>query len=74
MLLLAAMVNCRVPLSAAAWVNKLFVPVYIRHGEFLISFGLLSKARTSTQKPEATTSSPSMHWPAPSITKREGFW
>ncbi|CAI9632828.1 unnamed protein product [Alternaria burnsii] len=43
MLLLAAMVNCRVPLSAAAWVNKLFVPVYIHHGKFLLSAGLLAK-------------------------------
>ncbi|CAN9247401.1 unnamed protein product [Alternaria alternata] len=42
-LLLAAMVNCRVPLSAAAWVNKLFVPVYIHHGKFLLSVGLLAK-------------------------------
>ncbi|CAN9289505.1 unnamed protein product [Alternaria alternata] len=41
--LLAAMVNCRVPLSAAAWVNKLFVPVYIHHGKFLLSAGLLAK-------------------------------
>jgi hypothetical protein len=42
-LLLAAMVNCRIPLSAAAWVNKRFVPVYIRHGELLVSVGLLAK-------------------------------
>jgi hypothetical protein len=37
------MINCRVPLSAAAWVNKLFVPVYIHHGELLLSYGLLAK-------------------------------
>ena len=43
MLLLAAMVNCRVPLSAAAWVNKLFVPVYVQYGESLITIGLLAK-------------------------------
>ena len=43
MLLLAGMVNCRIPLSAAAWVNKLFVPVYIRHNEDLLSVGLLAK-------------------------------
>jgi hypothetical protein len=43
MLLLAAMINCRVPLSAAAWVNKLFVPVYIHHGSHLMTFGLLAK-------------------------------
>ncbi|KAI4941192.1 hypothetical protein J4E91_010882 [Alternaria rosae] len=42
-LLLAAMVNCRIPLSATAWVNKLFVPVYIRHNENLLSVGLLAK-------------------------------
>jgi hypothetical protein len=43
MLLLAAMINCRVPLSAAAWVNKLFVPVYIHHGTYLLTFGLPAK-------------------------------
>jgi hypothetical protein len=43
MLLLAAMINCRVPLSAAAWVNKLFVPVYIHHGTHLMTYGLLAK-------------------------------
>jgi hypothetical protein len=43
MVLLAAMINCRIPLSAAAWINKLFVPVYIQHGEWLVSFGLLAK-------------------------------
>ncbi|KAI4611615.1 uncharacterized protein J4E87_010465 [Alternaria ethzedia] len=42
-LLLAAMVNCRIPLSAAAWVNKLFVPIYIHHSEDLLSVGLLAK-------------------------------
>ena len=43
MLLLAGMVNCRIPLSAAAWVNKLFVPMYIHHSEALLSVGLLAK-------------------------------
>ena len=43
MLLLAGMVNCRIPLSAAAWVNKLFVPVFIRHHETFVSVGLLAK-------------------------------
>lgn len=42
-LLLAGMVNCRIPLSAAAWVNKLFIPVYIRHNEDLLSVGLFAK-------------------------------
>jgi len=43
MLLLAGMVNCRIPLSAVAWVNKLFVPVHIRHSEDLLAVGLLAK-------------------------------
>ncbi|KAH7371669.1 hypothetical protein BKA66DRAFT_469263 [Pyrenochaeta sp. MPI-SDFR-AT-0127] len=43
MLLLAAMVNCRVPLSAAAWINKLFVPVYVQYDEILMTIGLLAK-------------------------------
>lgn len=48
MLLLAAMVNCRIPLSAAGWVNKLFVPVMIRFGKKeegtgFPTIGLLSK-------------------------------
>ena len=43
MLLLAGMVNCRIPLSADAWVNKLFVPVHIRTKEDILSVGLLAK-------------------------------
>ena len=42
-LLLAGMLNCRIPLSATAWVNKLFVPVYIHHNDDLLSVGLLAK-------------------------------
>ncbi|KAI4642646.1 uncharacterized protein J4E78_010119 [Alternaria triticimaculans] len=42
-ILLAGMVNCRIPLSAIAWINKLFVPVYIRHSEELLSVGFLAK-------------------------------
>lgn len=43
MLLFAAMVICRIPLSAAGWVNRLFVPVYIQYGESLMTLGLLAK-------------------------------
>jgi hypothetical protein len=64
MLLLAAMVNCRVPLSATAWVNKLFVPVYVQYGESLITIGLLAKhARQSreTRKEPLTLLSVGQH-------------
>ena len=43
MLLLAAMVNCRIPLSAAAWVNQRFVPVYCQFGELMVAPVLLAK-------------------------------
>ena len=43
MLLFAAMVTCRIPLSAAAWVNRLFVPVYVQYGESFMTLGLLAK-------------------------------
>jgi hypothetical protein len=43
MLLLTAMINCRVPLSAAAWVNKLFAPVQIHYGDTFVAIGLLAK-------------------------------
>ncbi|OWY48660.1 hypothetical protein AALT_g8032 [Alternaria alternata] len=70
--LLAAMVNCRVPLSAAAWVNKLFVPVYIRHGKFLLSAGLLAK---HARQPKRQRQQPSsllcvgQHLPSPSADR-----
>jgi hypothetical protein len=31
------------PLSAAAWVNRLFVPVYVRYGDTFMAVGLLAK-------------------------------
>ena len=43
MLLFAAMVNCRIPLSAAGWVNRLFVPVYVGYSKELITVGLLAR-------------------------------
>ncbi len=46
MLLFAAMIACRIPLSAAGWVNRLFVPVYVRYGErqsLAVVSGLLAK-------------------------------
>ncbi|KAI0380793.1 hypothetical protein F5Y04DRAFT_256723 [Hypomontagnella monticulosa] len=43
MLLFAAMVVCRVPLSAAGWINRLFVPVYVQYGEVLLTLGLMAK-------------------------------
>lgn len=43
MLLFAVIVICRIPLSAAAWVNRLFVPVYVQYGESLMTFNLLAK-------------------------------
>ena len=36
MLLLAGMVICRIPFSAAQWVNRLFVPVCVRYGESVL--------------------------------------
>ena len=45
MLLFAAMIVCRIPLSAAGWVNRLFVPVYVTYGEALLTtVGLLAKS------------------------------
>jgi hypothetical protein len=43
MALLAAVVTCRIPLSAAAWVNRYFVPVYVQYGEQLMTFRLLAR-------------------------------
>jgi hypothetical protein len=37
------MVNCRVPLSDATYVNKLFVPVCIHYGQLFVSIGLIAK-------------------------------
>ncbi|KAG7285927.1 hypothetical protein NEMBOFW57_008223, partial [Staphylotrichum longicolle] len=37
MLLLAAMIVCRLPLSAASWVNRLFVPIYVRRSQSVAS-------------------------------------
>jgi hypothetical protein len=51
MLLFAAMIVCRIPLSAAGWVNRLFVPVYVRYGKdqgLIVAPGLL--ARTARQE------------------------
>lgn len=42
MLLLAAMVNCRIPLSCIGWVNQLFVPGYLTY-RGLEAIGLLAK-------------------------------
>ena len=42
-LLFAAMVICRTPLSAAQWVNRLFVPVYVLSGELFQTLGSLAK-------------------------------
>ena len=42
-LLFAAMVICRTPLSAAQWVNQLFVPVYVQYGESVQTLGSLAK-------------------------------
>lgn len=44
MLLMGAMVICRLPLSAAPWVNRLFVPVYVQYGDSLMTLGLLSRS------------------------------
>jgi len=43
MLLFAAMVVCRIPLSAAAWVNRLFVPIYVQYVDLGVTLGLLTK-------------------------------
>ena len=48
MLLLAAMITCRIPLSAAEWVNRLFVPIYAQYGHAqyggtFTTLGLLAK-------------------------------
>jgi hypothetical protein len=43
MLLFGPMVICRIPLSAATRVNRLFVLAYIQYGESLTAFGLLAK-------------------------------
>ncbi|KAL2170811.1 hypothetical protein VTG60DRAFT_4380 [Thermothelomyces hinnuleus] len=51
MLLFAAMITCRIPLSAAGWVNRLFVPVHVVYGEALVAIGLL--ARTARQEESA---------------------
>jgi len=43
MLLFAAMVNCRIPLSAACWVNRLFVPVCVGYSKELTTVGLIAR-------------------------------
>ncbi|KAG8529088.1 uncharacterized protein KY384_005723 [Bacidia gigantensis] len=43
MLLLAAMVNCQIGLSAARWVHKRFVPVLIAYGKDTKVLGLLAR-------------------------------
>lgn len=43
MLLFATMIICRIPLSAAAWVDHLFVPVYVQYGDSLMTLGLLAR-------------------------------
>ena len=46
MLLMVAMITCGIPLSAAAWVNQLFVPAFVQYGNSEKGFhvlGLLSK-------------------------------
>ena len=63
MLLMAAMVGCKVPLSAAWWVRQRFLPVLIRldeHGEKYL--GLLSKRHSTTLLSEKSKGSqPSFH-------------
>lgn len=49
MLLFAAMITCRIPLSAAAWVDRMFVPVYVQYGDDLMVLGLLAKHARSEE-------------------------
>ncbi|KAK4452272.1 hypothetical protein QBC34DRAFT_456276 [Podospora aff. communis PSN243] len=51
MLLFGAMVICRIPLSAAGWVNRFFVPVYVKYGhpEAHVTLGLLAKTARQEQ-------------------------
>jgi hypothetical protein len=55
MLLLAGMVICHIPFSAAQWVNRLFVPVCVRYGEPVLTLDLLAK---NARKEEAIRHQP----------------
>ena len=55
MLLLAGMVICRIPFSAAQWVNRLFVPVCVRYEESVLTLDLLAK---NARKEEAIRHQP----------------
>jgi len=70
MLLFGAMVICRIPLSAAAWVNRLFVPVYVKYGspEVPVTIGLLAKTGTTRAARAPYGPSNVQRWPT-STTK-----
>jgi hypothetical protein len=48
-LLLGAMIGCKVGLSAAAWANRLFVPVYVECNDTILLALLAKHARPSDQ-------------------------
>ena len=37
------MIACRIPLSAVAWVNRYFVPVYVGYSKTFLALGLLAR-------------------------------
>ena len=70
LILLTAMVNCQIGLSAARWVRKYFVPALIQYDKNNIVLGLLAKHTCSSGKFEVKQMmSVGRHLPGPSVGK-----